>query len=365
MLEEVQERESEVVVADVGCSRGHIKRFIGIIPNTRWIGLDWRIDDEALRECGYDEMHQCNFDATLPLPDSSVDIVVFSHVIEHLPRPDFTVGELSRVLRPGGVLLAGSPVAPSFAALIREWQLQRRLRKGRIKTGGHINSMSTGRWNRLLHARGLRVEMMTGTFLARWSGNPLENQAWWVRLNQLWGALFPAWGGEVYLAARKPVMIHWETSPASAEATAQPIIVLPKWAWGAAVLLLCFGIWGTYLGLLPKACPVHEFAESHQDGNDRFYVLAHSALGEVKPHPNIGFISHHREIEVEHEEESAKQIDAHFLVSIDVLPRLQEIVGRRGLNVIREVEIRGHRFALLSSEIYGQQSDAADGYRRG
>jgi hypothetical protein len=160
-------------------------------------------------------------------------------------------------------------------------------------------------------------------------------------------------------------MTQWETSLSSAKATAQPVIVLPKWAWGAAVLLLFIGIWGAYLGLLPKACPVHEVAESHQDGNDRFYVLAHSAMGKVKPHPNIGFISHYREIEVEHEEESARKVDAHFLVSIDVLPRLQEIVGRRGLAVIREVEIRGHRFALLSSEIYGQQSDAADGYRRG
>ncbi|WP_296812162.1 hypothetical protein, partial [Thiocapsa sp.] len=28
------------------------------------------------------------------------------------------------------------------------------------------------------------AQRMTGTFLARWSGNPLENHAWWVRLNQ-------------------------------------------------------------------------------------------------------------------------------------------------------------------------------------
>jgi SAM-dependent methyltransferase len=365
MMEEIEGRDGEVVVADVGCSRGHIKRFIGALPNTRWLGLDWCIDEAALRECGYDQMHQCDFDASLPLDDNSVDIVVFSHVIEHLPRPDFTVGELSRVLKPGGILLAGSPVAPSLIAMVREWQLRRRLSKGRIKLGGHINSMDPGRWKRLLHARDLRVEVMTGTFFARWSGNPLENQAWWVRLNQLWGALFPAWGGEVYLAARKAVTSHRETGLAPAKATTQPIIMLPKWAWGAAVFLLCVGIGGTYFGLTPKACPVHQLAQSHQDGNDRFYVLAHPAISKVNPHPNIGFISQHREIDVEHEEESAKGVDAHFVVSIDVLPRLQDIMDRRGLNVIREVEISGHRFALLGSEIYGQQSDRADGYRRG
>ena len=364
IMAEIEEREGEVVVADVGCSRGHIKRFIGAIPDTRWLGLDWCIDEAALRECGYDEMHQCDFDASLPLADNSVDIVVFSHVIEHLPRPDFTMGELSRILRPGGLLLAGSPVAPSFAARVREWQLRRRLRKGRIKPGGHINSMAPHRWKKLVCARDMDVEMLTGTFFARWSGNPLENHAWWVRLNQLWGALFPAWGGEVYLAARKAVTSHPETGLAPAKAADQ-FVTVPKWAWGAAGLLLCFGIWGTYFGLMPKACPVHELAQSHQDGNDRFYVLAHPAITGVKPHANIGLISHHREIAVEHEEEAVKGIDAHFVVSGDVLAQLQDIMSRRGLRVTHEVEIRGHRFALLSSEIYGQPSDAADGYRRG
>ncbi|MBM4285652.1 MAG: class I SAM-dependent methyltransferase [Deltaproteobacteria bacterium] len=353
MMEETEGRDGEVVVADVGCSRGHIKRFIGGIPNTRWIGLDWRIDDEALRECGYDELHRCDFNAPLPLSNNSVDIVVFSHVIEHLPRPDFTMGELSRILRPGGLLLAGSPVAPSFVARVREWQLRRRLRKGRIKPGGHINSMDPDRWRKLVCARDMDVEMLTGTYFARWSGNPLENHAWWVRLNQLWGALFPAWGGEVYLAARKAVTSHLETGLAPAKATDQFVIV-PKWAWVAAALLLCLGMWGTYTSLMPRSCPIHELAESHQDGNDRFYVVAHPMIGEVRPHAHIGIVNHHREIEVEHQEEKAKGVDAHFLVSIEVLAQLQDIMNRRGLRVIHEVEIRGHRFALLSSEIYGQ-----------
>ena len=39
----------------------------------------------------------------LPLADSSVDVVVFSEVIEHLLRPERAVWEIARVLRPGGV----------------------------------------------------------------------------------------------------------------------------------------------------------------------------------------------------------------------------------------------------------------------
>ena len=41
----------------------------------------------------------------LPFKDASVDTVVFSEVIEHLIRPELAVWEISRVLKPGGVLI--------------------------------------------------------------------------------------------------------------------------------------------------------------------------------------------------------------------------------------------------------------------
>lgn len=41
----------------------------------------------------------------LPLADASVDVVLFSEVIEHLVRPELAVWEIARVLRPGGTLV--------------------------------------------------------------------------------------------------------------------------------------------------------------------------------------------------------------------------------------------------------------------
>lgn len=114
-----------------------------------------------------------------------------------------------------------------------------------------------------------------------------------------------------------------------------------------------------------QSCPIYTIVSKHQDGNDRFYLLAHHAISDVKPHADIEVLKHHSEIEAEHQEESARGVDAHFLVSTDVLPTLQDIMTRRGLRVVRELEKGGSRFVLLSSEIYGQQSDAADGYRGG
>jgi ubiquinone/menaquinone biosynthesis C-methylase UbiE len=41
----------------------------------------------------------------MPIADASVDVVVLSEVIEHLLQPELAVWEISRVLKPGGILL--------------------------------------------------------------------------------------------------------------------------------------------------------------------------------------------------------------------------------------------------------------------
>jgi SAM-dependent methyltransferase len=43
------------------------------------------------------------------LPDESADVVVMLHVIEHLPDPAQTLGEIHRVLKPGGHLVIETP----------------------------------------------------------------------------------------------------------------------------------------------------------------------------------------------------------------------------------------------------------------
>ena len=219
LRDELRARRSPLVIADVGCSRGNTRLFVGDMPGTKWIGLDWRANGGLLAECGYDEVHSCNFNQPLPLADQSADVVLFLHVIEHLPRPEFTMRELARILRPGGVLLAGSPVAPRLVARCRQWQLRRQYDAGMRKAGKHINSLDPGRWSRLVEEAHLETEVMTGTCLVRWSGFALENHAWWLRLNQFWGALFPSLGSELYVAARKPQAGAVPPHPAVAPAT--------------------------------------------------------------------------------------------------------------------------------------------------
>lgn len=203
IMDESRRLARTLTIVDAGCGRGMMRKFVGNDVHNRWVGLDCTMDTACLTEIGYDELHACDFDKALPLPDHSADIVVFLHVKEHLPRPSFTVMELSRILRPGGVLLAGSPVAPRWVALLREWQLRKQVRQGVRELGQRVNSFWPARCRNLVRDAGLELDFLSGAFLLRWSGNPLENHRWWLRLNQLWGALFPSLGCELYFMARK------------------------------------------------------------------------------------------------------------------------------------------------------------------
>jgi SAM-dependent methyltransferase len=192
------------VIADVGCDRGIIKRFIPPINNARWLGLDMDTNREGIHLAKYNELYQCDFDKGIPLPDAAIDIVICSHVLEHLPRPEFTIGEIARILRPGGMLLVGVPIAPKFIAHFRERQFAKELKSGKRKLGHHIHSFWLNRLRRLAEQVGLQVEFSTGTALIRKKGSRLENYALWIRFNQVWAALFPSLGQEICLQIRKP-----------------------------------------------------------------------------------------------------------------------------------------------------------------
>jgi SAM-dependent methyltransferase len=190
-------------VVDLGCERGWLKHFTpeGVVE--RWIGIDWVVQPEINRLANYDEVHAASFDGRLPKEDAVADAVVSLHVFEHLPRPGWTMAEVSRMLKPGGIFLGAAPTMPDWVAKLRERYFRRRLAAGQVAVGGHITVLSPQRWRDLAYECGLNVEFATGSHFIRKTGSKLENHRWWVRVNQLWGALFPSLGSECCVQARR------------------------------------------------------------------------------------------------------------------------------------------------------------------
>jgi SAM-dependent methyltransferase len=109
--------DNTATVLDFGAGRGrgaledpipfrkHLRSLQG--KCTRLVAVD--IDDAVLGNSAVDEVHLIKMGERLPFPDDSIDLVVSDMTFEHVTNPDHTVGELKRILKPGGWICARTP----------------------------------------------------------------------------------------------------------------------------------------------------------------------------------------------------------------------------------------------------------------
>ena len=103
-----------LVVLDVGCSTGFTCDTLREAGGTV-IGAD--IDLPGVRSASQRFpaiTFVCGAGSRLPIASGSVDVVVFSHIYEHVVDPDAVMAEIRRVLAPEGVV---------FLALGNKWQV--------------------------------------------------------------------------------------------------------------------------------------------------------------------------------------------------------------------------------------------------
>jgi SAM-dependent methyltransferase len=134
--------------------------------------------------------------AAAAFPSARFDLVVLWHVLEHLPAPLATLGEVRRVLRPGGVAVIGVPNAASLQARLlgRYWAA--------YDVPWHLTHFTPGTLGRLLEQTGFRVARLA-CFSGSWSiyvrslqamiaahvRHPRAQTVWrLVLLNPLWRA---------------------------------------------------------------------------------------------------------------------------------------------------------------------------------
>lgn len=106
-------------IADIGCGNGRLSALLASSGNDV-IGIDNAEEQIRLAQELYASREGLSFaladGEALPFPDESVDAVIFSHSLHHIPRPDHALREAARSLVVGGRL-----IVVDLAAHGEEW----------------------------------------------------------------------------------------------------------------------------------------------------------------------------------------------------------------------------------------------------
>src|SRR5689334_5039597 len=112
-------------VLDIGTSTGSNLRLLADLGFGRANGLE--VSEEAIRYCrakGFARLC-CGDVCDLPFAGASFDLVLATDILEHVEDDQRAIGEIARVLRPGGRALITVPAFPSL------WGLQDRVARHR------------------------------------------------------------------------------------------------------------------------------------------------------------------------------------------------------------------------------------------
>ncbi len=111
LREIVAVEKGPLTILDVGCGDGGLTRQAAdAAPGHRVAGMDWAMTPlRAARGRGLAVVRGGAVHPGIPIASGSVDVVIFSEVVEHLVDPDTALLEMYRILRPGGHLLMSTP----------------------------------------------------------------------------------------------------------------------------------------------------------------------------------------------------------------------------------------------------------------
>ena len=105
-------------VLDLGCGAGDsVEQFRSLNPRVEWIGVDLSESPEVATRTRTDAEFRTFDGRSIPADDASVDVVYCKQVLEHVDDPRALIGDVARVLRPGGLLMGSTSQLEPYHSL--------------------------------------------------------------------------------------------------------------------------------------------------------------------------------------------------------------------------------------------------------
>lgn len=108
---------AQSVVLDIGAGAGIVEEmhFRGDVARICGVDLDPRVEQNDKLDEG-----KCADAGNIPYENNFFDVVFADNVMEHLDDPETVFGEISRVLKPGGIFLFKTPNRRHYMPLIAQ-----------------------------------------------------------------------------------------------------------------------------------------------------------------------------------------------------------------------------------------------------
>lgn len=191
-------KENPARLLDIGSGDGYLKYFCDQ-ENIDFHGVE--IQPRRIKICeemGY-KINTFNIETDrFPYDDNSYDIIVASHVIEHLYNPEAAIKEIHRVLKPNGIVVIGVPMHVNWISKL----LYIKEKFFPAPPLGHHQFYTMNTLKKLLNR--FKVEDIRGFRLisSRKRFNWEDNYKFY-RFNTWWGLKFPFLSPEVNVIGRK------------------------------------------------------------------------------------------------------------------------------------------------------------------